>query len=186
MCCKVAMVWTLSIQGDIPFAQNNTTINGTWQLLAYLSGPCWSASQLYRLSPIDCNRTGYYFPWSSNDRVNPCSVRHWGFSRVPAIYPDPTTFPPDVWSPLVFVQACASYIIISMHLYLSLYQIFYTMPPYLSVNWCAGRWPPAFSWQQLIAGSHFCCRFSGTVCFAHDPFPSLQTTDGFCALFSSP
>lgn len=89
MCCKVAMAWTLSIQEGLPFAQNNTTINGTWQLLAYLSGPCWSDSQLYRLSPID---TSHYFPWSSNDSTNPCHIPHRGFSLGPAIYPDPVYF----------------------------------------------------------------------------------------------
>lgn len=118
------MVWTLSIQGDIPFAQNNTTINGTWQLLAYLSGPCWSASQLYRLSPIDCNRTRHYFPWSSNDSANPRGVQHRGFSRVPAIYPDPAYFTPSIATRdhLSGLCTCPGHIssIRIMHLYLSI------------------------------------------------------------------
>lgn len=143
MCCKVAMVWTLSIQGDIPFAQNNTTINGTWQLLAYLSGPCWSASQLYRHSPTDCNRTHHYFPWSSNDSANPCLVQQRGLLLLGACntprFSVFQNFHPDIWSSFIYL-----YVHPSTFIHLSI-NYFYTIPTCLSVNWCAGRWQSVLS-----------------------------------------
>lgn len=80
---------------------------------------------------------------------------------------------------------CIIYLFI--HASISVYRSIILRRPYLfeSILLCR-EVAASFLLVTLKTGlqlAHFCCRFSGTICLVHNPFPNLQTTDGFCALF---
>lgn len=116
-----------------------------------------------------------------------------GFSRVPAIYPNPSYFTLSILKCDRFSGLWKSVHCISLKTCIDVY--LYLI--YLNINDCTpclvklwidvqGGGGTSFLLVTLkisLRLTHFGCRFSGTIGFAHDPLPSLQTTDGFSGVF---